>query len=195
MKQLAVLALAITLAGCAGPDSRGDGAGERAIAAAAGLRVPATAADGEIDATELPAYLAAQQKALRKALQPAVDSGLLRVGAGRDGSARVQLADAAFDPQSAQLRPQALLPLTALADTLQRDRASVLHVVAFDPVDASLAERRALAAAAVLVADGAAVTRVRAESRRSSRDSRVVFVFTPVVAGRGVRAWMPPADE
>jgi outer membrane protein OmpA-like peptidoglycan-associated protein len=196
MRRILAIALIVGLAGCAGSGSRTEGPGERALARAEKVPVPAVAADGELTLAEVPTYLAAQQKALRKALQPAADSGLLRVGIGRDGATRVVLSTlASFDPQSAQLSPQALLPLTAIADILQRDRASVLHVVAVDATDTALAERRAVAAAAVLINDGASPGRVRAEARRGSGESRVEFVFAPLLAGHGAQAWMPPADQ
>jgi outer membrane protein OmpA-like peptidoglycan-associated protein len=198
-KRVAVVALAMLLAACAEHSPKTEGPGERAIARAAGVRVPADAADGEIAAAELPAYFSAQQKALRKALAPAVDAGLMRVGEGRDGSPRAVLdTNVAFDAGSAQLRPQALVPLTALADTLQRDSASVLHVIAFDSADKRLAERRAQSVQTVLVADGAGVTRVRAESRDAGPGShahQIYFVFAPVLAGHAAQAWMPPAAE
>lgn len=191
--------LTLLLAACGGPATREEGPGARARARAETLPLAVPATAGELPASQLPAYLAAQQKALREALRPAADAGLLRVGNGRDGNPAVILsADAAFDRDSAQLRPQTLLPLTAIAGVLQRDRASVLHVIGFDPADGSLAERRALAAASVLDADGADPARVRAEARsglRGGREPRLAFVFVPVVAGRAPSAWMPPAAE
>lgn len=157
---------------------------------------------GALPQAQYAATLAAFNGALKAVL--GAPSASWRLQPERDRPTRVVLdADRAFEAGSSQLRPELLLPLSAIAAATRgggnapgSSGAWVVHVIghAERSEDAGLAERRALAIASYLAGQDLPGGRLRAETRsdRSGDGHRIELVFAAIVEGRELRAWMPP---
>lgn len=158
----------------------------------------AFAVAGSVPPAQLPATLTAFDARLKAALADAAGrpSGIWRLQPERAHASRVILdADRAFEAGNAQLRPELLLPLSGIAEA-SRDGAWVIHVIghADRAEDRSLAERRAASVASYLGRQGLSGGRLRAEARSEPDGGghRLELVFSAIVEGRELRAWMPP---
>lgn len=198
MRLRAVLApaLATLLAACAAQSPA-----PVAPPAVAPVALPAASVpvDGALPVAQSAVVLANLRDDLVRRLRPEASAGAVGVLQPPGGAPRVVLDVArAFEVDSAQMQPETLLRLAECALAVQSAGAFVVHVVgrgepAPDAALESLAERRANSVAAYLVGRGLMGSRVRAEGRAASaRPAALELVFEPVIAGREVRAWMPP---
>lgn len=203
----AVLALALSAAACTGPAPPPPAAQPPPQPAAVALPPqplppPSAPVVGAIPPAQVPAAVASLQTELARRLKPQTSSGAVAITRSPDGGAKLSFdALRAFEPGSAQLRPEMLTRLADCAAAIEASGGFVVHLVGYGP-DApapdieSLAERRATTAAAYLLSRGAAPGRVRAEGRVLQADDqaqRLELVFEPIVEGRELLAWMPPS--
>jgi outer membrane protein OmpA-like peptidoglycan-associated protein len=189
MRRFGALLAAASLAGCSFAPELRSTLPEASVATPALGRPAAT-----LDAAQAPAAM----RALREALAAALTGLPVQAReAGGDDVALVVEADASFEPQTAQLRTEALQIYAAIAASTKAQPAVVLHVVGFgdaeegiEPSD-SLGARRAASVEEELLRHGLFAGRLRAEGR--SGPARIELRFKPVVQGREADAWMPPA--
>ncbi|MBI2382602.1 MAG: OmpA family protein [Gammaproteobacteria bacterium] len=221
-KSGAGVALAVALAGCATDDPHRRAKTGAAIGAVLGGVIGHQAdsdqgryigaAVGAIAGAAVGDYMDKQYAEMQKRLAEEARRKELQVTQLPDKSLRVGItADASFDVNSAQMRPEALNTYAKIAQVLKDYDRTVVHVVGHtdstgaDDYNQGLSVRRAASVATYLQNQGVPGTRVRQEGRGESepvagndsadgrkRNRRVDIVIKPVVEGREQDAWTPP---
>lgn len=217
-------AAVLGLAACASPDDpnrttkTGAAAGAvlgAAIGGAAGghLRGAAIgAAAGALTGAAVGHYMDNQRHEMERQLAAEAARNELRITEMPGGFLRVGVAaDASFDFNSAQIRPQAEATYSKIASVVKTYDKTVIHVVGntdsvgSDSYNQQLSQRRASAVANLLMAQGVPSDRLREEGRGKrepiasndtdegrSRNRRVDIVIKPVVEGHEADAYTPP---
>jgi outer membrane protein OmpA-like peptidoglycan-associated protein len=117
-----------------------------------------------------------------------------------DGSIRLQSATAAaFETDSAELRPSALDALSRIAKVTKTFNKTTVHILANGrnvsaaAFSQSLSDRRAAALATFLNVQGVDGTRTRYEGSANAQSGTVQILIKPIVMGAEPQAWMSPS--
>ncbi|MDE2149724.1 MAG: OmpA family protein [Gammaproteobacteria bacterium] len=157
-------------------------------------------------------YMDRQRHALQRQLAQEQAAQQAAIIALADGSLRVSIAaDASFDVDSAELKPQALITYAKVAQVLKDYPKTVIWVIGHTddtgPADYNqrLSERRAQTVASDLIGQGVPAERIREEGRGEAgpvtdnataagraRNRRVDVIIRPIIAGDEATAYRPP---
>lgn len=159
------------------------------------VAIPAYPVSDAIPEAQASAVLDALQADLARRLQARANASASVTRSSAGAPLVALFADSTFEVESAQMRAPTLLLLADCAYAAHAAGAFVVHVLGYAGTaeDADLAERRAATITSYLISQGLPASRVRTEARvTAGTPRRIEIVFEPIVAGREVRAWMPP---
>jgi len=218
----ALVAVAVTLTGCADDPNRNTQRGALAGAVLGGVLgnqvshakgAPIVgAAIGALAGGSVGHYMDKQRQEMEQQLAQESKANELQITTMSDGSLKVGIAgDVSFDVDSATIKPQYLDTYAKIASILKSYDKTVIHVVGHtdstgsDEHNQALSQRRAQSVGSYLISQGVDGSRVREEGRGESepvatndtaagraRNRRVDIVIKPIVEGQEQKAWDPP---
>ena len=195
------LLCALGLAACAGVKPAGEIVPAEEVGQVAGTYVGAKV--DALAANEAGPYLDQLGKVL--SAQLALAPAFLQPQVRKSGTGTLLISvsvAASFEPNSGELRPEALDAYSVIASVLRQYDKSVIHVIGYasnsqdDAAAQDLSARQAASVAAYLEAQDVARSRLRYESRASltgqPQGTTLDLVIVPVIQGQEAQAWMPP---
>ena len=221
-KKIAVIAIAVALAGCAADDPNKRAKTGAAIGAVAGAILGhqldddagryVGAAVGALAGAAVGNYMDKQQQEFDSALATEQQNNAVEIQRLQDETLKIDISnEVSFDFGRAEIKSSFRPTLDKVAGVLQRYPNSVVHVVGHtdsvgsDAYNQRLSEQRAQAVIDYLASAGVARDRLRAEGRGETepRDTnateagrqlnrRVELYVKPIVEGQEQRAYEPP---
>lgn len=224
-KKIAVIAIAVALAGCAADDPNKRAKTGAAIGAVAGAILGhqldddagryVGAAVGALAGAAVGNYMDKQQQEFDSALATEQQNNAVEIQRLQDETLKIDISnEVSFDFGRAEIKSSFRPTLDKVAGVLQRYPNSVVHVVGHtdsvgsDAYNQRLSEQRAQAVIDYLASAGVARDRLRAEGRGETepRDTnateagrqlnrRVELYVKPIVEGQEQRAYEPPPAQ